>query len=437
MASLNVRHRTGRLREFVGSDTASALRELRRLALTGLLWEDTFYAKGSALAAQVTALVPQCFAGDVAALAVECRDKMHLRHMPLLLVRELARGYGNGRLVAETLDKVIQRPDELTEYLAIYWRDGREPLSAGSKRGLARAVRKFSTYQLAKYDRDGKVKLRDVLRLTHPKPTNGEEAVRFYQTVNRSLPAPDTWEVALSAGADKRATFERLLAEGKLGGLAFLRNLRNMEQAGVGRAQIRSRFAGDFSRVLPFRFLAAMRAAPSYAADLDGAMLRVAQDLPKLGGHTTILVDVSGSMNDPLSAKSDLNRRDAASALAVLIREVADSCTVLTFSNEVKEVPAYRGLALMEAITNSQPHMNTYLGRAINAVATGRQQDRLIVITDEQATDAVVLPSGVNGYLINVAPYATGVAYGNTGWTRVNGFSERVLDFIQNYEAIL
>jgi 60 kDa SS-A/Ro ribonucleoprotein len=44
------------------------------------------------------------------------------------------------------LERVIQRPDELTEFLAIYWKDGRQPLSAQVKKGLARAFRKFNEY---------------------------------------------------------------------------------------------------------------------------------------------------------------------------------------------------------------------------------------------------------------------------------------------------
>src|SRR5260221_2734040 len=90
--------------------------ELRRSALTALLFEDTFYEKGSKQADRVAALIGQCPADAVAALAVECRSRMFLRHMPLFLIRELARIKGNGALVTGALEACIQRPDELTEY---------------------------------------------------------------------------------------------------------------------------------------------------------------------------------------------------------------------------------------------------------------------------------------------------------------------------------
>ena len=78
-------------------------------------------------------------AAKVAALAVEAREQMKLRHAPLLLVREMARHKTHRALVAETLAQVIQRADELAEFVAIYWKDGKPPLSAQVKKGLAQA----------------------------------------------------------------------------------------------------------------------------------------------------------------------------------------------------------------------------------------------------------------------------------------------------------
>jgi len=153
-----------------------ALSNLRRSALTCLLWEDNFYEKGSEIADRIAELVPQCKPEDVAALAVEARDKMNLRHLPLFLVSELSKVKGQGRLVETALYRIIQRADELAEFLAIYWRGKKHPLSAGVKRGLARAFAKFDAYKLAKYNRDSKIKLRDVLFLCHAHPENTEQA---------------------------------------------------------------------------------------------------------------------------------------------------------------------------------------------------------------------------------------------------------------------
>src|SRR4029077_16008138 len=91
-------------------------RELRRTVLTCLLWEDTFYEKGNDVAERVAELVARNKPEEGGAFACEARDKMQLRHVPLFLVRELTRRKGAGRLVAETLEHVIQRADELGEF---------------------------------------------------------------------------------------------------------------------------------------------------------------------------------------------------------------------------------------------------------------------------------------------------------------------------------
>ena len=45
----------------------------------------------------------------------------------------------------------------------------------------------------------------------------GEVTVTFEALVDGELATPDTWEVALSSGGDKRELWERLLRERKLG----------------------------------------------------------------------------------------------------------------------------------------------------------------------------------------------------------------------------
>lgn len=408
--------------------------QLRRALMNCLLWEDQFYEDGVSIAERIAALVPKVAAETVAALAVAAREEMKLRHAPLLVVREMARHETHRGLVADTLERVIQRPDELTEFLAIYWADALGPMqqrkkaavSAQAKKGLARAFAKFDAYQLAKYDRDGAVRLRDVLFLTHAKPKDEAQAKVWKQLVDGKLAAPDTWEVALSAGADKKATFERLIAERKLGALALLRNLRAMQVAGVSRKVIgKALDEMRTDRVLPYRFVAAAQYAPDLEPELEHAMFRSIEGHAKLPGKTRLLVDVSGSMDATISARSVMRRIDAACGLAVLAREICESVEVFTFSNAVKKTPARRGFALRDAIVSSQPHAGTEMGKAIREV--DQKGVRLIVFTDEQAHDAVDAPKG-RGYIVNVASYQHGVGAGD--WRRIDGFSEKILDWI-------
>jgi hypothetical protein len=407
--------------------------QLRRSVLACLLWEEQFYEDGVEIAGRIAELVPKVDAEKVAALAVEAREKMKLRHAALLVVREMARHATHRKLVAEALARVIQRADELAEFVAIYWKDGRVPLSAQVKKGLAAAFPKFDEYALAKYDRGGPIKLRDVLFLAHAKPRDAAQAEVWKRLIAEELTVPDTWEVALSSGADKREAWGRLLREQKLGALALLRNLRNMREAGVQEdlvlAALRSMNA---PRVLPFRFLAAARYAPQWEEALEQAMLKCVAVQQKLAGKTIVLVDVSGSMTAPLSRRSEMQRTDAACGLAVLLREIGEKVAVFSFSDTLVEVPARRGFALRDAIDASQRHNGTRLGQAVGELNQKHSYDRLIVISDEQAHDTVPAPKGT-GYVINVASYKNGVGYGK--WTHIDGWSESVVEYIRALEA--
>jgi len=408
--------------------------ELKRALMNCLLWEDQFYEDGVAIADRIKALVPQVEPARVAALAIEAREQMKLRHAPLLVVREMARQEKHRALVADALDRVIQRPDEMTELLAIYWADAlgpiqqrkRQPVSAQIKKGLARALTKFDAYQLAKYDRDGAVRIRDVLFLVHAKPKDADQAKIWKRLVDGELDAPDTWEVSLSSGKGKRETFERLIADNKLGGLALLRNLRLMQKAEVPRGTIAAAIAAmRTDRILPYRFIAAARYAPDFEPELEAAMLKSIKGYARLRGRTRLLIDVSGSMFVPLSAQSEMTRAEAACGLAILAREVCDEVEIFTFSQNVVKLPPRRGFALRDAIINSQPHASTFLGKAVTEI--DRKGDRLIVFTDEQSHDKVANPKG-DGYMVNVASYQHGVGHG--AWTRVDGFSEAVIAWI-------
>ena len=421
----------------------STLETLRRQAFNTLLWEDTFYQSGSQIAKELSALVRKSKASWVYEVAVECGTQFHLRHTPLYLLVELAKRQveGDGPAVRAGLEQVIQRPDQLTETLALYWQGqkGREktPIPNSIKKALRTSILRFTPYQLAKYNRPKDIKLKDILRLVHPKPQSLQQAQLFKSIIDDTLESPDTWEVALSSGQDKLSTFTRLLEEGKLGGLACLRNLRNMREAGVSKELVHQRLQKGLSKVFPYQFLTAARYNPIWEDMIEESMFQALEGFPTLPGRTGLLVDVSGSMNFQLSSKGETTRMDAASGLGVLLKELADHLLVATFSFKTVEVPSCRGFALRDAIQKSQPHNTTFLGAALKTLQAKpewQQLDRLIIITDEQTQDRIPSAWVDRSYIINVAPYQNGVGYQN-GYIHVNGWSERVFNWIQLYES--
>lgn len=424
---------TARTHEGAVSHQTTPLNQLRRTVMANMLFENQFYESGEDSAKRMAELIKHVPFEEAAQVAIDAREKMKLRHAPLFLVRELLRQH-KGRKVGDLIARVIQRPDELAELLALYWKDGKDQsLTSQMKIGLARALKKFSAYQLAKWNKDGAVKLRDVLFLSHAKPDNEEQAILFKQLAENTLPTPDTWEVQLSGGADKKEVFERLMAERKLGALALLRNLRGMIEAKVDEDKIRDALgAMKAERVLPFRFISAAKYAPRLEDALESAMFRCLAEVPKLTGKTALLIDHSGSMQQPVSAKSEITRFDAAAALAMILRETAERVRVFTFSDRMVEVPPRRGFALVQAVREVINPVSTYLGSAVRKVYEIYPEcDRIIVITDEQSADRPPHPKG-NGYIVNVGGYQNGIGYGP--WVTIDGWSEAILDYIREYE---
>lgn len=459
----NVKHQSAaRTHEGAVSVDVTPAKELRRAVMAHLLFEDSFYESGVDAATRIAELVKRVSVDDAAQAAIDAREKFKLRHVPLFIVREVIRSHrGAGRKIGDLIARVIQRPDECGELLALYRKDGKgEPYQL--KIGLARALKKFSEYQLAKWDPSGGpgvIRLRDVLFLCHARSRTKEQGRLLARLGNKTyfpaatkssgfrvldeyelreerpgLETPDTWETQLSAGKDKKQTFERLMAENKLGALALLRNLRGMIDAGVNEDAIREALGKmNAERVLPFRFITAAKYAPRLEDALEAAMFRCLAEAPKLGGRTALLIDHSHSMDQRVSAKSEISRFDAAAALAMILRETTDRCRVFTFSDHCVEITPRRGFAMVQAVRQVRNPVGTLLGRAVRYVYEQFPEcDRIIVLTDEQSADRPPHPQG-HGYIINVAGYANGIAYGP--WVSIDGWSEAVISYIQEFES--
>lgn len=429
------------------------LQELRRTVMTCMLWEPTFYEAGVDIAARIETLVAQLEPVAVAEIAIEARKDMLLRHVPLFLALCIARRVdlyrkmkapgdlvGDWKLVEQVLATVVDRPDELGEFVAMWLKlGGKRTLTRGIKAGLARAFPKFNEYQLAKWDSEKRaVKLLDVMRLVHPKPVTEEQTVLWKKLRNGELATPETWEVLYSAAGNdpeaKKAVWLKLLDGKLLGGLAVLRNLRNMQEVGVPVELISARLDRGIGKALPFRFLAAARYAPMLEPALENAMLQGVKLMEKLPGTTGLLVDRSGSMSGQVSAKSEVTRLDAAAGLAIMLAALTDKFYCATFDNVCEIVPPRHGFALRDAI--GRPRGGTFLAGALDALRANREWanlDRMIVITDEQTHDGISPAWTKHAYVVNVGPYKHGVSYSH-GWTHVDGWSERIVDYIRMSE---
>lgn len=416
--------------------------DLRRSVMSCLLWEGTFYENGVEISQRISDLVKEVDYRVVRDIAVEARTRHGIRHASLLLACEMA-GLPIPKedrwIISKTISDVICRADELAEFLALYWRRGRRPLSKQVKKGLALAFRKFDEYELAKYDRDYPIRLRDVLLLCHPKPEDSRQSDLWKRLIERRLATPNTWEVRLSSGEDKKSVWESLLRGNKIGALALLRNLRNMLSVGVDRGLLWQSIArADVSGVFPFQIYSAWLNVPpeefAIRLELERCFVRrMESSRIRFGGTTSILVDVSGSMEDQLSERGSVLRYQAAGSLAVILSHLCDRLYVFSFSNSSVQVEPEPGFSFVEKIWRSQENGGTYVQSALDK-AKSLNPDRIIIITDGQIHDSLY-PPGCRGYVINVAPYKHGIGYGN--WIVIDGFSQAVIEYIHLYEEEL
>lgn len=428
---------------------------LKRITLANLLWEDIAYCDGKSTAEEIKRLIPLCSAEDVYTVALEARTLQKLRHTPLFLASEMCKYPEHRLFVRELLPKIITRADMLTDFLALYWKEGRCPIANQAKKGLADAFHNFNAYKFAKYDRNAAIKLRDVMFLVHPEPKDQKEAELFKMVAERTLPVPETWETMLSAGKDKKETWTKLINENKIGGLAFMRNLRNMKNAGVDRRVIKYGFETlKSSMLMPMNFLQAAEINPEFKRDIEDAMMASYANLPKIPGKTLFILDASGSMWTTLSGKSEISRLKAAKAMAVLAaNQCEDFELVVTAGNDGTRIhksehikyPS-KGFDLLNQISEAGKRVGgggIFTRQCLEwcrKTFEGIEFDRIIVFSDSQDCDfpdkRVPKPFGKHNYICDVSSEKHGINYRGIWDAEISGFSEHFLAFIAAYEGI-
>jgi hypothetical protein len=448
--------------------------ELYLLAVTNMGQEKTFYESAADRDSRFAALVRQVAVEDLpwlAGMLPWLRETANMRTAPLIAAAEAVKALtaagkpGSRQLVAS----VISRADEPGEMLA-YWqsRYGRaipKPL----KRGIADALlRVYSEYALLKYDTASHgYRFADVIELVHPTGEHPEvkgtwRGDLFQYAIERRHNRPDavpgslemvtaslklraaaaedpsvlldagrlkaagmTWEDALSLAGSKLPK-DRLwtaLAP-SMGYMALLRNLRNMDEAGVPddvAQAVAARLADPEqvarSRQFPFRFLAAFRAAPSlrWAYPLERALNLSLSNVPALKGRSLILVDRSGSMFDRISEKSGLNRADTAAIFGAALAVRSEHADLVEFGTGSQPVEFHGADSVLRVVERFGQMGGTNTADAVRRHFRHGFHSRLVIITDEQAWGGYhggdptgQVPATVPVYTWNLAGYQHG-----------------------------
>lgn len=424
--------------------------ELFLLAVSNMVSENAFYETGTARDDRFERLVRQVAVLDsdwMGRFIPWLRGEANMRSASLVAACESVKARldaglsgGNRQLVAAA----CQRADEPGEVLA-YWtsRHGRA-VPKPVKRGVADAVaRLYSERTLLKYDSDAKgYRFGDVIDLVHPSPATGKRwqgdlfAHALDRRHGRDNPIPESLRilraraslmampaeqrpgyVAALAGAGPDVQTNVLDAAGmtwealagwlqgpmdaaawsavipSMGLMALARNLRNFDQAGVPdevAATVAAKFADAEqvarSRMFPFRWLAAYRAAPSlrWAYPLEQALGHSLKNVPALPGRTLVLVDRSPSMwQQKMSGRSEMLWADAAAVFGAAVALRAENADLVEFGIDNRVVPFGRGESVLKVMERFGRQNGTNIPNAVRDHFRGH--DRVVIVTDEQS----------------------------------------------------
>ena len=309
--------------------------------LTTMFGEPKFYGSTDG---DIVRLATQCAAADPAflcKLACYARNDSNLRSVSHVLCCVIAREAHE--YTRRTVRRIVIRPDDILEIFACYKQMYGKPFPNALKREIADVIQQFDEYQIAKYNGGSRsVKFRDVIRITHPVPkTPGNEAL-LGKILKDELATPYTWETELSAKGNTKEVWDELIASGKVGYMALLRNIRNIVRSGANIAPVLATLSDPEqvrkSRQLPFRFYSAYLTltdeklmTPAIHRALEKALEVSVENMEQIPGRTLIAIDVSGSMSCTISRKSIVRCCDIAALLGAMASRICEDATVCYF----------------------------------------------------------------------------------------------------------
>lgn len=290
------------------------------------------------------------------------------------------------------------RPDDVSEIFSIL-----DCFNAKRSHALVRGCGDYlstlSPYTLGKYKLARKnYNMYDLINITHAH----SDAIDAYK--NGTLEAPDTWEVAISTAdrSTRGSEWKRLVEEKKLGYLALIRNLRNiLAVEGIDRIwieeylcpAIKNTYSIQKSMVFPYQIYSAYKNMgsnnPAVIHALEQAFMIALSNMPKLAGDTLVILDVSGSMNSSISAKSSMTIREVGAVYAMCILLASEKSDVIKFATNAKKFKFDLNDNLFHQIEKLGAAENlgygTELWCAYNCV--DRKYDRIMLISDMQIMD--------------------------------------------------
>ena len=433
--------------------------ELASILLTSFV-SDQFYRSSNETLDQLKKLLIKTDPLFAAKAAIYARDKFGMRSITHVLAGELTSQLTGFDWAKNFYDKVVVRPDDMTEIISYYLAnktDKVKPKFPNSlKKGFASAFNKFDSYQIGKYKMSNKdVKLVDVVNLVHPVPTErNSEALNLL--INDKLKNIDTWESKLSEAGQKADgdddltklkadAWSELVTSKKIGYFALLRNLRNI----ITQSPQSIKGACDMlvdeklikkSRVLPFRFstayeeiskLGSSKEVRDVLVAINNALEVSLVNVPKFE-DTLVVMDVSGSM---------MGKPSEIASLFGAILAKANNCDVMTFSNN-SQYKTYNPLDSVMSIRSSFKYSGGGTNFKSIFANANKSYDNVIILSDMQGWIGYTAPTNeFNNYKkkYNCDPHVFSFDLAGYGTLQLPenkiyclaGFSDKVFDIME------
>jgi len=469
----------------------------------GAFWsEDSFYKKGADTASAIIADIQEVAKVDpkfILQLAAYARNDIYMRTTPQVLLAEASRIDACKSFVRAYTPKIVKRPDEVCDVLAYLItkygdKDGKnKKIPNQLKWGLAEALQQFDEYQLFKYDSNkGQVSLGGALKLVHrhagfpltkamsdylEKDTVDTEALPKIAAIKQLMQKDSldeealelirkshvTWEVLISKFGSNKDTWAAVAPN--MPYMAKLRNLNNFIKNDVPLDEILAELSNPervkTSKQLPYRFYSAymevdnQKVQRALAQAFESSISNVG-----LSGVTAVAVDLSSSMNTPVSQHSKVTRRKIGCVLgAIAVKKSADSIAI-GFGDTAMAAKLNPDDTMM---TNAVRIEGLNVGHSTNAhlifgAIGNRKVDRIVVFSDMQCYDTTgktsrwgygntALNQAFDEYRRNINPdamlYSVDLnAYGTSQFPSFHknvvalyGWSDKIIDLIQLTEG--
>lgn len=340
--------------------------ELVSTVMTTFL-HDSYYEKEREIVNRIIEKLDKVDPLFAAKLAIYARNDGNMRSVTHLIAAYIVRSAAGTEWAKRFYNKIVVRPDDMSEILSCYGNLNEMELTNKSlrkipnaiKKGFKEALERLDAYQIDKYKMNSRqVKLIDLVNLLHPTPTqkneeaykrlmNGESLAGLYESKVLEKEMSKAGQTAKTTEEKREAKQEAISAvlDNVKGMPIFnlLRNLRNIILYAPNRVddaieQLTTKQKVLNSRLLPFRFATAYEEiekmsyngkTPStsiaFESDIDSvtvsrdefnsikakvldaiekAIEYSCENIPDLEGNTAILIDDSGSMRGDAGGSS-------------------------------------------------------------------------------------------------------------------------------------